>query len=285
VPALPARLRANASVRVIAVAAVLLLLIGAAVWQAKFSLMPGAVSLPSTIVTAPKQTSSDANPVSNPEPSRVTIAPPVSPQPAQQTATAPIVQQNTGATATPEAASSDTKSSALLQPQPATASGVQQADGLFTEQDLQRVKAIATKDELVVMPQFRLSRPDSKLQAGLRKFVGIWASDIGFGSGTARHAMLIITNVEAPNRAIGYFLWGSPTAQEKRQFPAGMDPVEGTVTGDKLTFQEEGRYGITATLNSAGGLSIVQKRPTGQTVYVALNPVWRLLEAEQSAKR
>jgi hypothetical protein len=97
--------------------------------------------------------------------------------------------------------------------------------------------------------------------------------------------MLIISNVEAPNRAIGYYLWGSPTAQEKRQFPAGVDPFEGTATGDKLTFQQDGRYSIAATLNSGGGLSIEQKRPTGLTGYVVLKPVWRLLDAEQSAKR
>jgi TIR domain len=279
VPALAARPRANTRVRIIAVAAALLLLTGAAVWRARFSFAPGAAPSPTAIATAPKQTSSDATPVSNSEPRPATTAPTISPQPAQPTAIAPIVQQNPGAIAAPE------KSSALLQSQPATASGVQQADGFFTEQDLQRVKAIAARDELVVMPQFMVSRPDSSLRAGLRKFVGIWASEIGFGSGTARHAMLIITNVEAPNRATGYYLWGSPTAQEKRQFPAGADPVDGTGTGDKLTFQQDGRYSVTATLNSSGALSIAQKRPTGITGYVVLNPVWRLLQAEQAAKR
>lgn len=171
------------------------------------------------------------------------------------------------------------------EPQLSSAPGVPQADGLFTEQDIERVRAIAAEHSLAVIPAFKIERPDSKLPVGLRKFVGVWASEIGFGSGRGRHAMLIVTNVEAPARATGYFVWGSPTEQEINRFPAGADPFEGKATGNQLTFQEEARYNVTATLTGGGNLSLVKKNNDGKLSYVTLKPVWRLLEAEQSVKR
>jgi uncharacterized caspase-like protein len=171
------------------------------------------------------------------------------------------------------------------EPQLSSAPSVPQADGLFTEQDMQRVRAIAAEHSLTVMPVFKIERPDSKLPVGLRKFVGVWASEMGFGSGRGRHAMLIVTSVEAPARAAGYYVWGMPTEQQIRQSPAGVDPFEGKATGDQLTFQEGARYSATATLTGSGNLSLVQKKNDGELSYVTLKPVWRLLEAEQSAKR
>jgi uncharacterized caspase-like protein len=171
------------------------------------------------------------------------------------------------------------------EPQLSSAPSVPQADGLFTEQDMQHVRAIAAEHSLTVMPAFKIERPDSKLPVGLRKFVGVWASEIGFGSGRGRHAMLIVTNVEAPARAAGYYVWGVPTEQQINQSPAGVDPFEGKATGDQLTFQQGARYTLTATLLGGGNLSLVQKNNDGKLSYVTLKPVWRLLEAERSAKR
>jgi hypothetical protein len=87
---------------------------------------------------------------------------------------------------------------------PAALPDVPQAGGFLTEQDLQRVHAIAAQDHLVIMPSFNIERPDPKLPAGLRKFVGVWASEIGFNGGKSRHAMLIITKVDASSHATGY---------------------------------------------------------------------------------
>ena len=174
--------------------------------------------------------------------------------------------------------------SAVLEGDSPGASGAPQADGLFTERDLQRVNSIAARDELVAMPKFRIERPDGKLPAGLRKFVGIWASDIGFARGNGRHAMLIVTEVAAQGRASGYYILGSPTARSLYKAVATAQPFEGKITGDQLSFPED-KFDITATLANGGSLAVVQKQKDGTTLNVTLNPVWRLLDAERSAKR
>jgi hypothetical protein len=174
--------------------------------------------------------------------------------------------------------------SALLESESPGPSGAPQAEGLFTEQDMQRVNAIAARDELAAMPKFRIERPDSKLPAGLRKFVGVWASDIGFARGNGRHAMLIVTEVAAQGRASGYYVLGSPTARSLYKTAATAQPFEGKITGDQLSFQED-KFDVTATIAIAGSLAIVQKQKDGTALNVTVNPVWRLLDAERSAKR
>jgi hypothetical protein len=161
--------------------------------------------------------------------------------------------------------------------------GISQANGLFTEQDMQRVKKTAAEHELLVMPPFKIEQPSRELSPKLRNFVGIWASEIGFGSGAGRHAMSIITNVAAPDRATGFYLWGAPPPRSRYQFPAGADEFEGTIRDDQLTLQEYGRYNLTATATAQGNLTIVQVRPNGEKTYITLKPVWRLSDAEHSA--
>lgn len=158
-----------------------------------------------------------------------------------------------------------------------------QAGGLFTEQDMQHVRAIAIKDSLSAMPRFKIDRPDKRLPAGLRKFVGVWASEIAFNNGRGRHAMLIITNVEAPARATGYAIWGSPS-ELGQQAPASARPVEGKLIGDRLTFKN-GEDDVIATLGNDDDLSMVYTfKRGGRITKVTLKPVWRLIDAERSAK-
>jgi hypothetical protein len=149
---------------------------------------------------------------------------------------------------------------------------------------MQRVNAIAARDELAAMPKFRIERPDSKLPEGLRKFVGIWASDIGFANGNGRHAMLIVTNVAGEGRASGYYVLGSPTARSRYQASAAAQPFDGKITGDQLSFQEQS-FDVSATIVNGKSFAIVQKQKDGTALNVTLNPVWRLLDAERSAKR
>jgi hypothetical protein len=200
----------------------------------------------------------------------------------QQTEAAPIRQQPNAVPSSDQP--SRGQRSALLEAESPGASGATQAEGLFTEQDMQRVNSIAARDALVAMPKFRIERPDGKLPAGLRKFVGIWASDIGFGKGNGRHVMLIVTNVAAEGRASGYYVLGSPTARSLYKASAAAQPFDGKIAGDQLSFQEDS-FDVTATIANGGSFAIVQKQKDGNTLSVTLNPVWRLLDAERSAKR
>jgi TIR domain len=208
-------------------------------------------------------------------------APITSPQ-QTQAATVPTNKQTSSATNVDQSSRATPPAAAI--PEATVTSDSSQAGGLFTVQDMRRVRSIANEHKLEVLPPFKIERPDLKLPERLRKFVGIWASEIGFGSGIARHAMLIVTKVDAPTQATGYWVWGSPTAREPRQFPAGADPFEGNITGNQLTFRGQRRYGVTATLAPSDRLSIVQTRDSGQKAYITLNPVWRLVDAERSAE-
>ncbi len=176
--------------------------------------------------------------------------------------------------------------SILVEPKSPASSGGLQAGGVFTEQDMQRVNAIATKEKLA-MPQFAIDKPDSNLSATLRKFIGVWASEIGFGGGVGRHAMLIVTAVDARARATGYFVWGPPTAAGWYQNPAGHTNFDGKIANDQLTFEKHGKEGWQMTVRFVGSdrLLMVQRRSDGKVPTVTVNPVWRLVEAELSAKR
>jgi len=154
--------------------------------------------------------------------------------------------------------------------------------GLFKEADMQRVKAIAAKLELV-LPEFTINRPASTLPPTLRQYSGIWASKIGFGGGRGRQGMLIVTNVETDGKLMGYFVYGPPTPQTIEQTAAGYHQWLGTVAGDILTYPYP--RGTTTVQFSGDNLFLTQKRDDGRTPTITLEPVWRLVDEEHSAKR
>jgi hypothetical protein len=170
---------------------------------------------------------------------------------------------------------------AALRPEPNVP--VVQAGGLFAPEDMQRVLAIAKKDQLIKMPEFRIERPDDKLPAALRKFVGIWASEVG---GNARHMMLIIGSVDAEGRAEVHHVWGVPGPADLGRNPAGHWLTVGTIAQGQLAFQG-GTVGVAFQARSGVNDSLILQRfkDGKRTSTTALKPVWRLVEAEQAAKR
>jgi hypothetical protein len=158
-----------------------------------------------------------------------------------------------------------------------------QAGGLFTEQDLQRLKAIAIKNSLSIIPPFKIERPSDRLPIGLREFVGVWASEIAFNTGRGRHAMLIITNVESSGRGAGYYIWGPQNGADEKS--PGARRFEGTIVGNSLTFKNV-QDDVVVTRGGADELSIAYTfKRDGRITTVTLKPVWRLVDAERSAKR
>ena len=153
----------------------------------------------------------------------------------------------------------------------------QQIEASFTQDDMARVNAIAMKNKLG-LPPFEIKPPDPKLPSTLLKFVGIWASTVGFNE-VGRHAMLIVTNVEAQDRAMGYFIWGPPTAStpHKFQFPAGYHYFEGIIADNQLTFNAE-KYSMTVRFSTHGSLVMTRKTLSGETFVVTVIPVWRFAQ-------
>src|SRR5262249_59439155 len=110
---------------------------------------------------------------------------------------------------------------------------------------------------------------------------GVWASNVGFNGGRGRHAMLIVTKVEAPAEVTGYWMNGSPTAHGANRTPAEAFRINGKVTGNQLTFPPEGGrlWSLKATLGRGDDFSTSVNR-NGQTAYITLEPVWQQIRAE-----
>jgi hypothetical protein len=150
-------------------------------------------------------------------------------------------------------------------------------------QDAQRVAAIASEHR-IPLPQFRMSRPDAKIPADIRRFVGVWASRIAFGGGRGRQAILIITDVDADRRATGYWAFGPPTPATLDQNPAGSFTFVGQIEGDRLRFENRiANWVVKFTVGD--NLHVAQQRKDGRTPTVNLEAVWRLAERELSAAR
>ena len=159
-----------------------------------------------------------------------------------------------------------------------------QAGGMFTAQDARRIAAIAAEHQIPIQ-QYRVNRPDAKIPADVRKFVGAWASKIAFGGGRGRQVMLIVTDVDASRRATGYYGYGPPTATTFNQNPAGSFAFAGQIEGDTLRF-ETGTANWTVKFTVGDSLHMTQKLKNGnRTPTAMLEPVWRLVERERSAGR
>jgi hypothetical protein len=145
---------------------------------------------------------------------------------------------------------------------------------------IERVRTIALRNQLERMPEFRIEQPESNLPVGLRKFIGIWASEVGFhGIRGGRQAMLVITDVDPSGRAEGFYVWGSPSAATPPTFGPGYAHFIGKIAGDQLSFQESG-YEVTVIYADRNRLSLLQRRTDGSTAKIYVEPVWRLVESE-----
>jgi uncharacterized caspase-like protein len=169
---------------------------------------------------------------------------------------------------------------------PAVVSGQSMAGSLFNASDTDRLRQIAKKRGLVI-PEFSFVQPADDVPIEARRFIGIWASNVGWGGGPGppgRHAMLIVTTLDGPNRASGYYLWGPPKSHSFDQVPAGSAHFSGTITGGTLTFPRNGTF-IARTV-AENQMFIVHERSDGKgRPEIFLVPVWTLIEAERSVKK
>ena len=156
------------------------------------------------------------------------------------------------------------------------------ARDLLTERDLQRVSAIGKKHSLV-LPSFEIEALGQDVPPSNRKFLGIWASEIGFG-GRGRQAMLIITRVDSTSKVSGINMYGPPTATSFTKGPAGFNYFELSITGDKFSWTTATQT-RTATLIPSGDVFVKEKRADGRETAITLKPVWTLVAAERSAKK
>ncbi|MGD0642105.1 MAG: toll/interleukin-1 receptor domain-containing protein [Roseiarcus sp.] len=148
---------------------------------------------------------------------------------------------------------------------------------LPTEQDVTRIREVAAQHGLV-LPELAYRAPSGNIDPGAVRFVGVWASEIGY-NGVGRQAMLIVTTVSADLRAEGFVLNGPPTGNGYDQsFGAFTLPFHGEIDGDSLSVKpENAKVTYTAKLSlRADAMTLTANRPDGKLATIELKPLWRL---------
>jgi hypothetical protein len=156
------------------------------------------------------------------------------------------------------------------------------ASELFSQDDLKSIAAVAKK-KLMPLPTFQMRKPPNSVPAKIRRFVGVWISNVGWG-GSGRQYMLIITNVDDEGRAVGHTVRGPPTPTTWVPTPAGHGQFSGQISGDKLAIRF-GKSTMWAVLNTKGDLDVVEQLDDGRRSSIALARAWSLVEAERTARR
>jgi hypothetical protein len=154
---------------------------------------------------------------------------------------------------------------------------------LFTEQHAQTVRALADKHGFK-LPDFKIETPSPAVSAELRRHVGVWVDETG-GASKARTQMIIITRVSPDGSAEGYYLFGPQTRTSFGQRPADAIEVAGSITGNRVQFAIHSGQTVKLTLTAANRYNFFWSNSAGETATRVLHPVWRLVEAERSAKR
>ena len=91
---------------------------------------------------------------------------------------------------------------------------------VFTPEDAQRIAAIGESQQLK-MPPFAIGETKSDVPDSYAQFVGIWSNKAGFGEGTGRQVMMIVTETTSDGLALGYYLWGPPKKLSWDRGPSG----------------------------------------------------------------
>ena len=133
----------------------------------------------------------------------------------------------------------------------------------------------------MVLPSFEIEALGQDVPPSIRRFLGIWASEVGFGGG-GRQAMLIITRVES--KVSGIHMYGPPTARSFTKGPAGFNYFESSITGDKFSWTTAWQT-RTVTLLPSGDVFVKEKRADGRETAIHLKAGVTLVAAERSAKK
>lgn len=148
---------------------------------------------------------------------------------------------------------------------------------LFTPEDSQKIAAIADSQKLDLPKYSIASTPDQPLNPN-SKFVGVWSNKRGWGDGTGRYGILIVTEVSATDLVRGYYLWGPPGKGSWTSDGAGYKAFSAYIASDK--FSIDGTQ-VSAKLDNKNVLTLsnFRKDKPSQTSSIELRPVWQLVRA------
>ena len=149
---------------------------------------------------------------------------------------------------------------------------------LFTASDAKRVAELADKKQLPV-PAFEIRTPDHDVSEAARRFVGVWVSDTGWMISN-RQFMLIVTDVAKDGAVSGYAVNGPSQPMSWEPGPSSSSsPLTGRVSGNTLS--HNGKRPYVASLTAQNRIEFRTTFEDGTIAFVALDPVWTLVEAER----
>jgi hypothetical protein len=168
-------------------------------------------------------------------------------------------------------------------------SGTRPSDrNLFTVEDSQKVAAIGAAQQLD-MPKFIISPAQDDPLGANSRFVGVWASKLGWGNGKGRHSMLIITEVSATGLARGYYVWGPPTKQSWGKDGAGYKPFAEYVANGRFSIKVTPEINVNLDDKNVLKLRVAKSDKPADKSNIELRPIWQLLRVreyvEPSTKR
>jgi hypothetical protein len=150
---------------------------------------------------------------------------------------------------------------------------------LFREGDAMKVASVAKERGFINMPLFEISELDQSVPTDLQRFVGIWSSKVGYGSGVGRQAMLIVTHVSSDAELTGYFVWGPATKQSFGQFGAGYKAFTANIVGSRFKIDFPNKI-TTVAFGPNNTVGMQDDWKDGKSASIVVLPVWTLTTAK-----
>ncbi len=129
-------------------------------------------------------------------------------------------------------------------------------------------------DKNLRMPAFHITSMARDVPDALRRFVGVWVSDTGWG-GSDRQFMLIVTSVTRDGEICGYMVNGPATPYSRVQGPGYVKSFRGHMNAGALRSDVHAGMWLGA-LNGAGEMDLKFLFKDGVTDRITLKPIWTL---------
>ena len=148
----------------------------------------------------------------------------------------------------------------------------------FTAADAKRVEQVAAEKKFA-LSKYQIAEIAPDVPAKFRRYVGVWATKIGFNGGLGAEGMLIVSDVDAQGSVRGAYMLGPPTPTSFDQRPAFFRPISGSIKNDAMSIVLGTVVG-TISFTSSNNLYVKWVRQAGPTATATFYPVWRLSEHE-----
>jgi uncharacterized caspase-like protein len=159
----------------------------------------------------------------------------------------------------------------------------------FGPDDARRVAEKAAELHMK-LPEFAIGEVKGDVPLAYRRFVGVWASQIGFNGGKGRQSMLIVTDVASDGTVLGFHISGPPTKYSWQKTPGGAASFGVKFANETLQY----KVGKSATIKARldGDSAIIMQatneepgKAKSETSIIRLLPVWRLSQPFRNSGR